>query len=261
MLKKKRMLAVILFAVMVVFGSLSVVVYQYEAANGTNDQRWSAYEEHWTMEIGEGDSLKVDLSYVDVTVRVVDAGQLTADFTGSRIENSKDDFEHKVLLSHDNKTIKFTESPQDQQDRPIIIFGSLETPIGIRGTLVLNIPKQMLDNVDISAYSGNIDVNGFECYQLSCNSSGGKIQAENIKADSEAKFDNYSGDVEVLLPDNAGFLFELVTYSGEFEVDFAVADKNVNEDGESMSGRVGNSAQDRIFIETSSGDIAVRPVS
>lgn len=104
-------------------------------------------------------------------------------------------------------------------------------------------------DLDVECASGEVYFSG-ALTNMDCNSASGKVTAvfENIPASID--FDGASADLELTLPEDAGFTVEMDALSGSFQTDFETAQRN----GQHICG----DGACRIDVDGMSGSVTIR---
>lgn len=114
----------------------------------------------------------------------------------------------------------------------------------------------MTGKIDTITFSGRIKGSQITADTVNMESSSGDVEMELLKT-SDVKAESFSGNVTLILPEDAAFDFNFITFSGKRNLDYLTDFDNTDED--SLSGHVGGDSEKKITIDTSSGNITVRP--
>lgn len=110
------------------------------------------------------------------------------------------------------------------------------------------------DRSNLSSTSGNIEVDGLKG-ELTGKSVSGSFDVTYQALKDDVEIESTSGDVVLVLPEDAEFQVELQTTSGKFFVDFPIR-MTGNGSDRYFKGVVGN-AEHKVNIQTISGDIRI----
>ena len=137
----------------------------------------------------------------------------------------------------------------------------------------LNMGNIAVRNFIYDSSSGNLTVNRIESSQTELIASSGSIIIDNFSGNLEVKMssgnlkvkfvsfnnkvsvDNSSGDITISLPEGANFELYAETSSGKIICDYPITISG-EQDRNQLKGTVG-SGENRIHVETSSGDISI----
>lgn len=106
--------------------------------------------------------------------------------------------------------------------------------------------------LELDTASGNVHFSG-SLQQMECDaaSAGVTLVLSNIPGSLE--MDTASGDLEVVLPEDAGFTVTMETLSGDFESDFETTSRN--------GSHIAGNGRCRIDVDAMSGDVMIRKAS
>jgi DUF4097 and DUF4098 domain-containing protein YvlB len=110
---------------------------------------------------------------------------------------------------------------------------------------------------EIITFSGDIDLPGLNAGALDLETSGGMIYAL-IGDAATVSCNTFSGGVTLEAPEDYRFTADLTTFSGEFEIGYPIQLSPGGDTEDELHGTVGGGGS-KITVETSSGDIAIRP--
>jgi len=106
-----------------------------------------------------------------------------------------------------------------------------------------------VEKLDLDTASGDIRFTG-TLTQLDCDSASANILLELTNVPRSIDLDTASGDLDVVLPENAGFTVTMDTMSGEFDSDFTTTNRN----GKYIAG----DGRCIIDVDAMSGSVAIR---
>lgn len=118
---------------------------------------------------------------------------------------------------------------------------------GASGTCVFD--NCTVTTLDLDTASGDVLFKG-SLEQLECDAASANIILELSNVPKSLDLDTASGDLDVILPENAGFTVTLETLSGEFQSDF----KTTNRNGSYVAGN----GRCRIEVDGMSGSVNIR---
>ena len=106
-----------------------------------------------------------------------------------------------------------------------------------------------VEKLDLDTASGDVHFSG-SLNQLDCDSASANILLELDNVPRSIDLDTASGDLEVILPADAGFTVTLDAMSSEFQSDFDTVSRN--------GSYVAGNGRCRIDVDAMSGDVTVR---
>ena len=118
---------------------------------------------------------------------------------------------------------------------------------GASGTCVFS--NCTVDNLDVDTASGDVAFQG-SLGKMECDAASANIILELTNVPGSLDLDTASGDLDVTLPEDAGFTVKLDTMSGDFESDFDTTLRN----GSYVSGN----GRCRIDVDAMSGSVTIR---
>ena len=117
---------------------------------------------------------------------------------------------------------------------------------GASGTCVFE--NCSVESLDVDTASGDVRFQG-SLGKMDCDSASANIILELINVPGSLELDTASGDLEMTLPEDAGFTVTMDTMSGTFESDFATTNRNGN--------YVAGNGRCRIEVDAMSGDVTI----
>lgn len=105
------------------------------------------------------------------------------------------------------------------------------------------------DSAEVNTVSGKIDLDG-SFRQVTGGSTSGEVDLALRKCPEKLDLVTVSGDVELKLPQNAGFTLDYSTVSGDLDSDFPLT-------AERNGGHIYGDGSGRITIDTTSGDLTI----
>ena len=105
------------------------------------------------------------------------------------------------------------------------------------------------DSAEVNTVSGKIDLDG-SFRQVTGGSTSGEVNLALRKCPEKLDLVTVSGDVELKLPQNAGFTLDYSTVSGDLDSDFPLT-------AERNGGHIYGDGSGRITIDTTSGDLTI----
>ena len=118
---------------------------------------------------------------------------------------------------------------------------------GASGTCVFN--NCTVETLELDTASGDILFQG-NLTRMDCDSASANILLDLKNVPKSLDLDTASGDLDVVLPENAGFTVNMDTMSGNFESDFATSMRNNN--------YIAGNGQCRIDVDAMSGSVTIR---
>ena len=118
---------------------------------------------------------------------------------------------------------------------------------GASGTCVFE--NCTVETLDIDTASGDVRFQG-SLNQMECDAASANVVLELTNAPKSLKLDTASGDLDVVLPQDAGFTVAMETMSGKFQSDFNTTQRNGN--------YVAGNGRCRIAVDAMSGDVTIR---
>lgn len=145
--------------------------------------------------------------------------------------------------------------------------------INIKDTpLVVELPKDGWENVNLSTSSSNIDADSFDCSDFSADTTSGEIYLSGISAENEIKLDTTSGDIilknadaktihsestsgDIYLSDIKNAALQVSSTSGEISLSGGSNISSLSADATSGDIDIRSLIADSIGIDTTSGEI------
>lgn len=118
---------------------------------------------------------------------------------------------------------------------------------GASGTCVFE--NCTVETLDIDTASGDVRFQG-SLNQMECDAASANVVLELTNTPKSLKLDTASGDLDVVLPQDAGFTVAMETMSGKFQSDFNTTQRNGN--------YVAGNGRCRIAVDAMSGDVTIR---
>lgn len=118
---------------------------------------------------------------------------------------------------------------------------------GASGTCVFN--NCTVETLDVDTASGDVLFKG-ALTRMDCDAASANIQLELNNVPTALELDSASGDLDVVLPEDAGFTVTMDTMSGNFESDFETTVRN--------GSHVAGNGRCRIEVDAMSSDVTVR---
>ena len=118
---------------------------------------------------------------------------------------------------------------------------------GASGTCVFE--NCTVERLDVDTASGDVRFQG-SLDQMECDTASANVMLELSNVPQSLEMDSASGDLEVTLPDDAGFTVAMETMSGDFTSDFATTQRN--------GSHVAGNGRCRIEVDAMSGDVTIR---
>lgn len=118
---------------------------------------------------------------------------------------------------------------------------------GASGTCIFN--NCTVENLDLDTASGDVLFKG-SLTQMECDAASANIILELSSIPKSLDLDTASGNLDLTLPENAGFTVTMDTMSGEFTSDFTTTQRN--------GGYVAGNGRCRIDVDAMSGNVIIR---
>ncbi len=116
--------------------------------------------------------------------------------------------------------------------------------------------KSVSSDIDFYTSSGDLDVSNLDGDFIGITSSG-EIDLHSISENFYINIRTSSGDVDVNVNNEASFDFTTSTSSGDIEVNFTYTVDGTTNTEDYITGSVGESSNNELIINTSSGDITI----
>ncbi len=281
-MKRNAIVRIILFSLIAVIliGILAtgLLVDTFSFSNGSWE---SSHSDGTVSSVGKVDADKVSAIHIEwasgnIRIQPGDVHEIT--FAETEVENEK----HRMVWKQNGSRLTL------QFSRDGVFATGFGTNITISKDLVITVPKNWkcselaldvasadvevrdlavtevdfdgasgmvdftncaVDELSVDTASGNIQFTG-SINELDCDAASADCKIEVTNIPSRIDLDSASGDLELILPGNAGFRVSLSTLSGSFESDFTT----------SMSGNdyVCGDGKCRIEMDAMSGTVIIR---
>ena len=118
---------------------------------------------------------------------------------------------------------------------------------GASGTCIFE--NCTVEKLDVDTASGDVRFLG-SLNQMECDAASANVVLELSNVPKSLEMDTASGDLNVMLPENAGFTVAMETMSGNFDSDFTTTQRNGN--------YVAGDGRCHIEVDAMSGDVTIR---
>jgi DUF4097 and DUF4098 domain-containing protein YvlB len=189
--------------------------------------------------------IEVETSSGDVELRDIEADSLTVDASSGQIQIERGTLDGGLDVENTSGRVTVTgvsaSSYRLGSSSGVVSLDGCSGPVTVRTT------------------SGNINIEGGTAVQLEVETSSGGLKfSGSLAAEGSHSIRSISGDVHLILPDDAAFDLDVETTSGDIDTDFAVEMTKFSE--HRVAGKV-NGGGPTLAIKTSSGDVALTSVA
>lgn len=218
-----KRLALILVAVFLLSGIVTGILFAVQILPDIRDgyaaqKNALPYSESWSMEIGAGYHLNIDLSAACVVVATHEGATLEATFQGRRTSSSQDFLPH-IAATGSADILSFREV-FSEYDVLMTIGGPARGML--EGTLTILVPAVQLGNLTVSTFSGDVDISDVQAVNIDLDTSSGPIAARGLTAGDSLSVASFSGD-HVLTELSSGGTAHFESSSGSISLDGLLA--------------------------------------